>query len=608
MSDVIIKYNNKRIPVSGTGPTPYISLSDDVITYGDRWGISQRIVLNGVITGNSFDDLYTAQTGLVDIFSSSYKVLKVLEGADDTVVTGEVAAFSGCSVQGVSFDNAPYNKVVNYSVELVSYPSGLTGFFSGNYGILDPKDEINITPGSDGVGTITHSVSARGFVINTIDDAIDNVKSYVASRTGVSRVLTLPLATSIDNSGSFTPVLVSISENLDRLNLTYSIEESYRFKTITGDSESAQNYSFNNYNLVSYSTSLTSGAGDDFVTASIQGEIKAGITGATGDALISGLINQLSGLNPYAVISGKYGSPNGFKFCEDPIEVSINEDRKARKVGFNISYDNLEFYSSANDQIVFNGCYLDATISHNIDDLSSIDTLEVRGEVKCRGSVSNKYAKSLDYVTELFTAGTSPSAPRLYTLVNDYYSAYYSNSPKFTLNSQPVSVQVEASPLLGTVSLTVTYDNKDRFLGLSTSDYSIEYTPANTIFTYGFSCNNSLRHIAVDMNVLKREKAGINLSVSKPNTSESTLLTNKDSLLSSFKEYFLKPLLEAKNRPSLDTMQEESSAVSISNSNFSSSTSNELTSNKYGSIVSANSVFSFALDPAQAANRSIIKS
>lgn len=608
MSDVIIKYNNKRIPVSGTGPTPYISLSDDVITYGDRWGISQRIVLNGVITGNSFDDLYTAQTGLVDIFSSSYKVLKVLEGADDTVVTGEVAAFSGCSVQGVSFDNAPYNKVVNYSVELVSYPSGLTGFFSGNYGILDPKDEINITPGSDGVGTITHSVSARGFVINTIDDAIDNVKSYVASRTGVSRVLTLPLATSIDNSGSFTPVLVSISENLDRLNLTYSIEESYRFKTITGDSESAQNYSFNNYNLVSYSTSLTSGAGDDFVTASIQGEIKAGITGATGDALISGLINQLSGLNPYAVISGKYGSPNGFKFCEDPIEVSINEDRKARKVGFNISYDNLEFYSSANDQIVFNGCYLDATISHNIDDLSSIDTLEVRGEVKCRGSVSNKYAKSLDYVTQLFTAGTSPSAPRLYTLVNDYYSAYYSSSPKFTLNSQPVSVQVEANPLLGTVSLTVTYDNKDRFLGLSTSDYSIEYTPANTIFTYGFSCNNSLRHIAVDMNVLKREKAGINLSVSKPNTSESALLTSKDSLLSSFKEYFLKPLLEAKNRPSLDTMQEESSAVSISNSNFSSSTSNELTSNKYGSIVSANSVFSFALDPAQAANRSIIKS
>jgi len=415
------------------------------------------------------------------------------------------------------------------------------------------------------------------------------------------------LASSIDSSGSFAPVLVSISENLDRLNLTYSIEENYKFKTITGDSESAELYSFNNYNLVSYSTSLTSGAGDDFVTASIQGEIKAGITGAAGDALISSLINELSGLNPYAIISGKYGSPNNFKFCTDPIEASINEDRKARKISFSISYDNLEFYNSVNDQIVFDGCYLDATISHTIDDLSFIDTLEIKGEVKCRGSVSNKYAKSLNYVTQLFTAGASASAPRLYTLVNSYYTAYYT-SPKFTLNSEPVSVQVDANPLLGTVSLSVSYDNKDRFLDLSVSDYSIEYTPTNTVFTYGFSCNNPLRHIAVDMNVLKREKTAINLSVSKPSASESALLINKDTLMTSFKDNFIKLLLKDTDRSSLNTMQEESSNVSIANSNFSSTTSNELTTNKYGSTVSANSVFSFALDPAQAANRSVIKS
>lgn len=604
MSDVIIKYNNKRIPVSGTGPTPYISIADDVISYGNRWGISQRIVLNGVITGNSFNDLYTAQTGLVDIFSSSYKTLKVLEGADDTEPTSEAFAFSGCSVQNVSFDNAPYNKVVGYSVELLSYPSGLTGFFSGNYGILDPRDEITINPGNDGIGTVTHSVSARGFVINTIDDAINNVKSYVSSRTGVSRILTLPLVSGMDNSGAFTPVLVSLSENLDRLALSYSIEESYRFKTISGDSESAQNYSFNNYNIVSYSTNLTSGAGDDFVTASIQGEIKAGITGATGDVLISGLINELSGLNPYAVISGKYGSPNGFKFCEDPIQVTINEDRKARKVSFNISYDNLEFYNSPNDQTVFSGCYLDMNISHSIDDLSFIDTLEVKGDVKCRGSVSNKYANSLAYVTELLAGGT----PSLYNLVNSYYTGYHGATPKFTLNSQPVSLQVDANPLLGTVSISAAYDNKDRFLGLVSSDYSIEYTPTNTTFNYGFSCNNSLRHIAVDMNTLKREKVGINLVVGKPSTSEYTLLGNKDTLISAFKEYFIKPLLKPDHRSTLDTLQEESSALSISNSNLSATTSNSATTNKFGSTVSANSIFSFALDPSQAENRNAIKS
>lgn len=623
MSDVTIKYNNKRVPVSGTGPTPYISIADNVISYGNRWGISQTITLNGVITGNSFNDLYTAQTGLVDIFSSSYKTLIIYEGPDgateyagsngsagsagsagSSAVYSEVYSFSGCSVQNVSFDNAPYNKVVNYSVELLSYPSGLTGFFSGNYGILEPRDEINITPGTDGIGTITHSVSAKGFVINTIDDAIDNVKSYVSSRTGVSRILTLPLVSGMDNTGSFTPVLVSVSENLDRLGLSYSIEENYRFKTISGDSESAQNYSFNNYNIVSYSTNLTSGAGDDFVTASIQGEIKAGITGATGDALISGLINELSGLNPYAVISGKYGSPNGFKFCQDPIQITINEDRKARKIGFNISYDNLEFYNSANDQTVFSGCYLDASISHSIDDLSFIDSLEIKGDVKCRGSVSNKYANSLAYVTQLIAGGT----PSLYNFVNSYYTGYYGATPKFTLNSEPTSLQVDANPLLGTVSVSATYDNKDRFLGLASSDYNIEYTPTNTIFTYGFSCNNSLNHIAVDMNALKREKVAINLLVGKPSTSEYVLLGNKDTLLSAFKQYFIKPLLKSSDRDSLNTLQEESSALSISNSNLSATTSNGATTNKFGSVVSANSVFSFALDPSQADNRSVIKS
>ena len=156
--------------------------------------------------------------------------------------------------------------------------------------------------------------------------------------------------------------------------------------------------------------------------------------------------------------------------------------------------------------------------------------------------------------------------------------------------------------------MSVSYDNKDRFLGLSVSDYSIEYTPTNTVFTYGFSCNNSLRHIAVDMNVLKRERAAINLSVSKPSTSENALLINKDTLMASFKDNFIKPLLALGNRDVLDTMQEESSTVSIANSNFSSTTSSILTTDKLGSIVSANSVFSFALDPVQAAGRSVIKS
>ena len=62
------------------------------------------------------------------------------------------------------------------------------------------------------------------------------------------------------------------------------------------------------------------------------------------------------------------------------------------------------------------------------------------------------------------------------------------------------------------------------------------------------------------------------------------------------------------HRNTLDTLQEESSALSISNSNLSATTSNTATTNKFGSTVSANSIFSFALDPSQAENRNAIKS
>ena len=128
MSDIEIKYNNKRVPMTGTGPTPFLSLNNEVVNYGNRWGIANRITLNGQITGVDYNALYYAQTGLVDIFSSSYKTLKVLEGADDTTPTSEGYLFSGCSIENISFDQAGYNKVVGYSVEMLSYPSGLTGY------------------------------------------------------------------------------------------------------------------------------------------------------------------------------------------------------------------------------------------------------------------------------------------------------------------------------------------------------------------------------------------------------------------------------------------------------------------------------------------------
>ena len=604
MSDALIKYNGKIVPVSGTGPTPFVSQNEQVLIYGDRWGLTNKITLNGQITGVDYDALYTAQTGLVDIFSTQFNVLDIYESADDANSYSKVYSFSGCSIDNISFEEAGYNKVVGYSVEMTSYPSGLTGYFSGTFGVLDPKDEIKISEGDDGFATLTRSVSARGFVTTTIDDAINNAKNFVALKTGINSVITTPQISGFQNSGNFTPVLTRVSESLDRLSLTYSVDQIYRLHMLTGDSEANNNYSFNNYYLTSYSTNLTSGAGDDFVTASIQGEIKAGVTGATGETLVSNLISQLSGLNPYSIISGKYGSPNGLIFCKDPIDFKVSQDLKSRKINFAASYDNLDFYNLSNNKYVYSGCFFDAAIVHNIDELTQTMTIQVRGEIKCRGSTSNRSANALVYLGKIMTEGSSLSEPRLYDFVNDYYTGYLNlTSPVLALGTKPTNIKVDTDATLGTITIDAQFDNKDKFSSLNYSDYSVDYTPYNTIFSYSSSCNDAVKHIAVDMNVKKREKVDINLILGGSGQSESQLINKAKALLepetaNSFYQSFPQALAES------NSIQEEVSTLSTQNS----SPGNALTSNKYGSSISMTKSYSYELKSSETTNRRIVKS
>ncbi len=606
MSDVIIKYNDKLVPVSGCGPTPYLSLDDNVLIYGDKWGLGRSITLNGTITGCNYNDLYSGQTGLVDVFSDSYKTLSVYESVDAANSYSEVYSFSGCSVDNISFSEASYNRVAGYSVSLTSYPSGLTGYFSGTYGVLDPVDNVRINEGNDGFATLNRQVSARGFVTTTIDDALSNAKNYVQGRTGVADILTINQISGFENSSAFTPVLVQTSESIDRLALTYSVSQTYRFPMITGDTESEKEYSFNNNYITTYSTNLTSGAGDDFVTASIQGEIKAGITGADGDDLISGLLEQLSGLSPYAVVSGKYREPNNLKFCQDPISFSVSQDLKARKVSFNASYDNLEFYNTANSKYIHDNTFLDATINHIIDETTQITTITVVGEIKSRGSTKNKYTKSLAYLDQLMEDGESNTAPRIFDFANDYYTAYTSTSPVLSLNKKPTNVVVNANSGLGTISIDATFDNRDRFLGLSLTDYTLNYSPFNTVYNYGFSCNDSLQHLAVDINVKKREKVGLQLALTDDVASEYALMEKATIISGAAYTAFFSSLGEP------NTYQEESKSLSVKGGLKDASSGGDpadsKTDNKFNSEVSTETLFSYELKDSEKVNRRVLKS
>jgi len=106
------------------------------------------------------------------------------------------------------------------------------------------------------------------------------------------------------------------------------------------------------------------------------------------------------------------------------------------------------------------------------------------------------------------------------------------------------------------------------------------------------------------MNVKRREKLSLSTTVSNygSQSSEILLLGNKDTIFASFVNNFVKNLILSPS--DLDTVQEETSNVSVSNS---SSTNMLRTDLQYGSQINASKTFSFELKDSEIPNRVIIK-
>ena len=560
---VLVTYDTTTI-----SPTPYVSVNNEIIRYGTRFASVNKITLNGQIIGTSFAALAAAQSALVDAFKTSYKNLTIVQGSNPII-------FPGCSFESISFDNSRYVGVVPYSIELLSYSSD--GGFSN---ILEPKDEIKISAGNDGFGTVSHSVSAKGFSIGNADTAINNAKNFVTARSAAGLTKIAAMAKLDGSATDFTPILVNVSENLNRLDLTYSIEKTYKFKLLNGVS---------NF-LTSYSTTLSSGAGDDFVTATIQGEIRGAISETV---ILSDLYAELSSLNPYSIVSETYGSPNGLAFCSDPITFSVTEDPGAKKINFNASYDNSQFYSETTDAFSFGGCYFDAKTSYAIDELTNTIMVEVKGDIKCRGGKDERYTAALAYLGELTSASLNSSAPRIYNFAKSLYDAYFEDTAaSLPLNTIPNSLEVTSNDQLGAVSVSASFDNKDKLASLASSDYSIQYVPSNTVYSFSSSCNNATKHLVVDMNTIKRERASLDIQIADPGLTEANLLISKTAIFTDFENQFVNTLanvLSIQKETSSDSVQGYGGNPKI-----------------IGSAVGSSCVYSF--EPKDLATRRIIKS
>ena len=442
-------------------PIPFVSRNQEIINYADRFGQITKITLQGQITGtcpNDFGQLITGQNKLISGFSRDFKKLDIVEDGKNLFNA------DSCIVRSINFDQSKYVKLLNYSIELDCYESGL---FSGVYGIMDPTNEYTFTEGEDKSVAISHSVSAKGINTST-NSAINNARNYVYSLTGYDPNV-LPINISNTN---YTPLLLSFSENLNRLNGTYSVQESYKVD-ISNDPYVNASY------FTRYTTTINKSINTDFDDISVQGTIQGAKR-----SNFTNLVNYAKNLDLYGICTGNFGAPLNTK----PVTMSFQEDREARTVSFSASY-NTDVIQG--DYAQSAAPYLDFTTDFNKDEITSITSVTISGPIITKGNLKERYESALNYLDDIvFNFGTVQSY--LYYIANNSAYIPLKNTlgigSNINLNPNWRSFNVTKNPEKGEITVSATFDDKDNITPSLTEEvtksnsFEISYEPKIDLF------------------------------------------------------------------------------------------------------------------------------
>ena len=545
MSDPTAKVTITYGDFSFPAPTPYLSRDHENIDYGgDIWGASTNITLNGQIylyeserggLGNSsagadarFEALNNKKNAIITAFSDDFKALTILASG----VLTEIG--SGCIVQNVSFSDNGYGGIVDYTITLRAYE---LSSFKANHKVLDPVDRFSFTEGEDGFIQLTHTISAKGFNTNgTTTDAFVNARDFVDNRKGLSNKPTTAL---IGNAGA-TPLLVSVSENVDRFGGTYSVTENYRYH---GDGDAFPDSNF----LTKYTISKSKSVDDGITTVSIEGEIKykklnyivegEASSSLSDDEVMDELREEFERVNWHNICQADAFSGTD-ELNNDPVTFSTTEDKRARLFNFSISFDNDTLYSDAlSAGFAKNKAYYDFTLSLQTNEATSISTVGLSGSIKSRGSLQERNANVEILLEDLISSNYADLKAEAQEFYGYFiYGTEYKNKSSnekawemFSLTYLPQSVSINKNKFNGTISLSVSFTDRNFYpsYDIIDSDYQVSVTPAMNQYSSKPSCNTVGSYMIYDVNANNREVVGVSVNGKLMQFSSSDISTAK---------------------------------------------------------------------------------
>lgn len=475
MSAIQIYYNNSN-PFSGISPTPLISRSFEMVDFGGRWCAVENISLSSALTGRCPDYtgiLYNQQL-LLSGFRQDFGSLIIKSGASNYISHDLV------EITSITFEDSTYaSAYLPFTINLRLYPSG---FFSGDYGVINPKNEWSFGESNDGIVTINHNISCQGLPTSSgmTNNSLTNAKSWVAARTGYINSLT-PLFISGFNSGN--ACLRELREVYDRLNGTYSISETYQ----------ADIYD-SGVGLLRYAVDIRSGIEDGITTVTVDGNIQGCRAGSLTD-----LRSRYSSFNSFNTANGALYRLYGRNDLNSiPISKTVSEDQKGKLIDFSFTYND---DARPRVNIVYD-------IGFNYDYVSDSVNAEITATVSAKGAyTSSKWADVLSVA----------NAINLYSIIAPAYNTYVSEVAPH-LSAYPLNPAASASSRSEDeyntiIILKASYNNTQQPPnGFKKLDSTISISPALHQYSLLPILDGLGDYYGFDLNYISRGTCEINLS------------------------------------------------------------------------------------------------
>ena len=466
-----IKYNNVDV-FSGICPTPLIGRSFEPVLVGERWTSKEVITLTSTITGRclAYTDYLSLQQQLLSGFRKDFQTLDIFEN------NSLILSLSGIKVNNISFPENRYAYgYIPFVISLECYPSG---YFSGTFGILEPRDEFSFQESENGVVNITHTVSCRGIqTSNNQSDSLANAKAWVQARTGYSGQVFPAFISTIN----LNPCYQTVAESVDRINNAYEVKESYL----------ADIYS-SGAGILRYTTDFSSGIIDGISRISLKGEI---------NGCKSNTIAQLR--SRYSNFSGFNEVLNVFKKITN--RTDLNPIPKTKTVAEDFTNLNLSF-SFLWDDSQLGLTWFDPTISFEYNFETDVISASIDGVIGSIEPIEVRWQKINDLANNI----------DLYSMIVPYYTEFVNrNAPHlsgFLLNPNPISSRRSESEFSSQIAIGATYSNSNiPPFGLREFDYSINVVPAIKKYSANPILNGEGAYDIRDLGFNNRAVCSINL-------------------------------------------------------------------------------------------------